>query len=168
MKLQRKEELLAKGWQEKEIKKAEETLERANQQDVFFSKIVFWSALVVIVFANLLVSVILIPFLIAFDRLFLYSIIIVLAGTVGFLYNFLITDIGHLERKHHIMAGIIVPLLALANMIGMVIISNRFVDRLQVPIEHHNPWLTAATFALAFILPYLLDRLRLSIQERRG
>jgi len=167
MKLQKREELLAKGWQEQEVKKAEEILEKEEKHDVFFSKIVFWSAMVVIVFANLLVSLILIPFMIALDRFFLHAIVVVLAGTVGFLYNFLITDIGHLEKKHHILAGIIVPVLALANMIIMVIISNRFIEKLEIQIEQHNPWLTAGIFAVAFILPYIIDRIRIMVSESR-
>ena len=50
---QKKEELLNKGWHEAEVKKAESILEKTEHQDVFLSKIVFWSALIVIVFANL-------------------------------------------------------------------------------------------------------------------
>lgn len=167
MKLKKREELLAKGWQEQEVKKAEEILEREEKHDVFFSKIVFWSAMVVIIFANLLVSLLLIPFLIALNRFFLHAIVVVLAATVGFLYNFLITDIGHLEKKHHIWAGILVPILALANMVVMVIVSNKFIERLEIPIEQHNPLLTAVIFAVAFILPYILDRIRIRISEGR-
>src|SRR3989338_3225124 len=108
MRTEKKYELLEKGWKDSEIKKAEEILEKAEQNDVFFSRIVFWSVLVVIIFSNLMISLILIPFLIALDRWFLYAVVVILAGTIGFLYNFLITDISHLERRHHLLAGIIV------------------------------------------------------------
>ncbi|MBI4983179.1 hypothetical protein HZC32_00855 [Candidatus Woesearchaeota archaeon] len=64
-----------KGWSEQEIRKAESILEKAEWHDVFFSKIAFWTALAVIVFANIAVSLILIPFLVFFESWILYSIV---------------------------------------------------------------------------------------------
>ena len=153
--------LKEKGWTDQEIKHAEETLAHAEKYDLHFSKIVFWSAIVVIVFANLIVSVVLIPVLIALKTAFVYLILAVLAATVGFLYNFLITDIGHLERRHHVTAGIIVPLLALINMVVMVLMSNRFINDVNIN-EVHNPWLMGVVFAVVFIIPALADKLRKS------
>lgn len=156
----KKEALLKKGWKEEEIQKAEAILEKTELHDLFFSKITFWSALVVIVFANLLVSLILVPFLIVLNQWILYFTVVILAGTVGFLYNFLILNIGHLEKKHHILAGILVPLLALANMVIMIWVSNRFIAELKVKNPQHNLWALAIVFAVAFILPYLMSLLR--------
>jgi len=165
MKEKRKMDLQEKGWNENEIKKAERILEKEEKHDTHFSKIVFWSALVVIIFANLLVSLILIPFLIVLNKWLLYTTIVILAGTVGFLYNFLITDIGHLEKKHHLTAAIIIPILALANMTIMVFVSNRFIRDLKVDNVQHNIWITAIVFAVAFILPYLLDQIRIKLKS---
>jgi hypothetical protein len=153
-------DLKKKGWNDSEIKKAEEILEKTHQHDLFYSKMVFWSALVVIIFANLIVSLVLIPFLIVLNQWLLYALIVLLAGTVGFLYNFLITDIKHLERKHHVWAGIIVPILALANMIVMVLVSNKFIADVNVNNAFHNPYIIAVVFAVSFILPYLFGLVR--------
>jgi len=160
MHLKKKEELLKKGWSEKELKKAEAALEKTELKDIFFSKITFWSALIVIIFANLIVSLILIPFLIVLNKWILYSTIVILAGVIGFLYNFLVLNIGHLEKKHHVLAGIIVPVLALANMIVMVSVSNQFIADLKVQNPPHNPYILGAIFAVAFILPYIFSRIR--------
>ena len=92
MKHSRKIELSGKGWSEEEIHHAEKTLERADLQDVHFSKIVFWSALIVIIFANIIISLIFIPFLVAFKSTILFAVIILMGGLIGFLYNFLIVD----------------------------------------------------------------------------
>ncbi|MEK6809408.1 MAG: hypothetical protein AABY40_01920 [Nanoarchaeota archaeon] len=161
MKPQRKDELRRKGWSEEDLYKAEAILDRATKQDVFFSKIVFWSALVVIVFANLLISIILIPFLITLYDLILYAIVAVLGLAVGFLYNFLITDIGLLEKKHHRAASIIIPIIAVGNMAAMVLTANRFIENIPINNQPHNPWMVAAVFAAAFILPYILDQVRM-------
>lgn len=159
--------LQQKGWKDTEIRKAEAVLGRELRYDVHFSKMVFWSAIIVIVFANMVVAGVLIPFLIALNEWVLYGAVILLAGTVGFLYNFLITDIGHLERKHHLWAGILVPLLALGNIVVVVILSNRFIEDAKIQNVPHDPYIIGIVFAIAFILPYVIDRLRLMVMERK-
>ena len=168
MNIATKSRLQEKGWNDAEIKKAEAALERDLRYDVHFSRIVFWSAIIVIVFANIIVAGVLIPFLIALNQAVLYAAVIILAGTIGFLYNFLITDIGHLERKHHLWAGILVPLLALGNIMVVVIFSNKVIQDAQIPNVQHDPYIIGIIFAVAFILPYVVDRLRLVVGERRG
>jgi len=168
MKPTAKMELLEKGWSKEEIAKVEESLQWATQHDVHFSKIVFWSSLVVVIIANIILSLILIPFLIVLNKGVLFTLVIILGGTIGFIYNFLITDIGHLPKKHHIMAGIIIPFLALANMVVVVVVSNRFIADLQVKNAPHNPFTVAVVFAIAFIIPYVIDSIRLSLQKRKA
>lgn len=165
MKPQRREELLQKGWREDDLRRAEAILNRATKHDIFFSKIVFWSALLVIVFANLLVSLILIPFLIALYDVVLYAIIAVLGLAIGFLYNFLITDIGLLETKHHRIASIIIPIIAMGNVVVMVLTSNRFIESIHLNNQPHSPWMVAAVFGIAFILPYIVDQVRRGLQN---
>ncbi len=152
--------LRRKGWNEREIAKAERIVNIPQSHDAHFSRIVFWSALIVIIFANLVVSVVLIPFFIIFHAWILYSIIILLAGSIGFLYNLLITDIGHLQRKHHIWAGILVPLIAAVNMIIMVLVANQFITETHTQTTVQSPWLIAAIFSGVLILPYLFGLLR--------
>ena len=156
----KKEALLQKGWSEEEIKKAEAVLEKTESKDIFFSRITFWSAIVVTIFANLVLSLALIPFLTVFDQWLLYVIIIFLAGSLGFLYNLLITDIGHLEKKHHFLAGLIIPLLTFINLIAVVLIANHFISTLDPTPSLKNSWLLGIVFALAFITPYFINQIR--------
>jgi len=165
MKPQRRSELKQKGWREEELVRADNILNKATQHDIFFSKIVFWSALVVIIFANLLVSAILIPFLIALYDLVLYAIVAILGLAIGFLYNFLITDIGLLETKHHRAASIIIPIIAMGNVVVMVLTSNRFIEAIKLNNQPHNPWMVAAVFGGAFILPYVVDQIRMAFEK---
>ncbi len=166
MRKTRKLELQNKGWSDEDIINAENILEKEEKKDVFLSKIVFGTALVVIILANLAVSLVMVPFLIVFSKAVLYTFVTILAATIGFTYNFLITDIGHLEKKHHLFASIIVPLLTLVNMVVVVIISNRFISELEIQNNPHNPWVISIIFAVAFILPYLIDQLRIHIKNR--
>ncbi|MBI2102975.1 hypothetical protein HYT55_03995 [Candidatus Woesearchaeota archaeon] len=137
--------LQRKGWNEREIAKAERLVNTPRSYDTHFSKIVFWSALIVIIFANFIASLVLIPFLLVFHDVLLYSIVILLAGSIGFLYKLLITDIGHLEQKHHLWASILVPLIAAVNMIIMVIVANQFIAEVENASALQSPWLVAAT-----------------------
>ena len=159
MRKKKKIDLAEKGWSDKDIKKAASILEKAESYDKHFSKIVFWSALIVIIFANLVVSLILIPFLVVLSQVLLYFVIVLLAGSIGFLYNLLITDIQHLEKKHHVAASIIIPILAIANLIAVILMSNKFMEQAQVNNLPHNPIIMGIVFVAAFILPYLVGKL---------
>lgn len=148
-----------KGWSEKEIKQAEAILDEESKHEIHYAQIIFWSALLVIVIGNFVVSLVLIPFLLVLNSYVLFSLVIILGGTIGFLYNFLIRDIGHLQRKHHIIAGIIIPLVAVFNLGVIVYATNSFISKLDV-VNQHNPWMISVVFAVAILLPYFIDRLR--------
>lgn len=157
--------LREKGWNERDLSSAAAILEQPKRHELHFSKMVFWSALLVIVFANLLISLVLIPFLIVLTNQILYAIVFLLALMIGFLYNFMITNSGYLDAKHHLSASVIVPVIALANMLVMVFISNQFMIDLQVNNPQHNPWLIAVIFAITLILPYLFGQIRTALRS---
>jgi hypothetical protein len=162
----KQQELKEKGWTNEEIDHAENILDKAKHHDVFFSKIVFWSALLVIILGNIVVSLILLPFLILFQSWLLYGIFTLIALVMGSLYNFLITDIGHLEKKHHIIATIIIPIIAIINLVVIVLISNSFISKLAVNNTPHNQWILSILFAVAFVLPFLFYKLWKKIKQR--
>lgn len=166
MRIAKKKELLNKGWTFDELKRAERIVEERQAHSVFFSKIVFWSALLVIIFGNILVSLVLIPFLIALEGFVLYGMVVLLAIIIGYLYNFLITDIAHLEQKHHIMASILVPIIAIANLLVMVGVSNKLADSIHIGVQH-NPWVVAIVFAVTFIMPSIVHRVWMSHKDTR-
>lgn len=150
----KRQDLKKEGWTKEEIKEAQEVLDRAKHHDVHFSKIVFWSALLVIILGNIVVSLILLPFLIVFHTWILYSVVTLIALVMGSLYSFLIMDIGHLERKHHILASIIVPVIGLFNFLIIVLVSNTYIAKLPFNNTPHNQWVVSIIFAVAFIIPF--------------
>ncbi|HIJ11008.1 TPA: hypothetical protein HA278_03030 [Candidatus Woesearchaeota archaeon] len=156
MKHHTKQALQQKGWSEDDIKKAESILDRSTKHDQKMSKIVFWSAMLVVVFGNILVTAALIPFLGVFPPMILYATIGILGLLIGFVYNFLIHDIAHLQKKHHIIGGILVPVLAVANILLMLIISAQYLPP-EVP---YNPFITSGVFIVPFLLPYIISRIR--------
>jgi len=161
-------QLLEKGWNDKEISRAQAILSDTQHHDVHFAKIVFWTAMVVVIFANLMVSLVLIPFIVVFQSWVLYLVVVLLAGSIGFLYNYLIMDIGHLERHHHVLASIIIPIIALANMLVTVIISNRFIAELKIPNAAHNPWIVSIVFMVAFIMPFVFEQMKSAYHTKKA
>ncbi|MBT3836045.1 hypothetical protein HOD05_02135 [Candidatus Woesearchaeota archaeon] len=152
-------ELKEKGWTEQELKKAERIMEHDVQQSKSFSRLVFWSALIVILFANLAVSLVLIPFLIVFSAVVLYSVIVLLGISFGFLYNFLISTVGTMHKGHHRWTNILVPIVAMINIIIVVLASNFFISKLESNPVTQNPFMAGIVFAIAFVLPYMILKL---------
>ncbi|MBI4980466.1 hypothetical protein HZC30_02815 [Candidatus Woesearchaeota archaeon] len=163
----RRLELQAKGWSDAELRKAEQILERAEKQDIFLSRLAFWSAVAVVIISNIIVSLVLVPFLVFFQPWALYLILILLAILVGWVYNFLITDVRHLERKHHILGGIIVPLIALGNMALIVIMAQKFLEKGAINSTNVNPWVMGIVFGVVFIIPSIVARIKIAVKNRR-
>src|SRR3989344_3143247 len=151
---QKKVQLQQKGWSDQDVRHAEVVLERSEKSDVFFSRIVFWTALVVIILGNFMASLLLIPFLVVFNTTMLYVVTVFLGGAIGFLYNFLINDVEHLETKHHLFATILIPLIAIINIFLVVIVSNTLISESNLKNDVHSPLITALIFAIALLLPY--------------
>ncbi|MCK4589293.1 MAG: hypothetical protein KAT77_02535 [Nanoarchaeota archaeon] len=149
-----------KEWTTRRLEKAEKILTTTQVHEPFFSQIVFWSAILVIVIGNLIMSIALIPFLTVLNKWFLDVIIVVLALVMGILFNFLITNIGHLDRHHHVLALVIVPLIALANVIFVVIMANQIIAGIEIVDIRHNPWLMGILYGVAFVLPYIFYNVR--------
>lgn len=113
------------------------------------------------VIVNALVSIALIPLLLVLKGPFLYLSVAVVALVVGLIFNFLIMDIEHLDRKHHLFAAAFIPLMAVINIFLITSFSNR-VDKLLKLNVSQDPITISAVYVVVFIMPYLV-----SIARRR-
>lgn len=155
-----------KGWEKKEISKAVGIIHNAKQlktpESRFLEKRVYWILLFAIVAANFAISVALIPVLMALSGAMLYLIIIMLGIVFGLLFELVIRGIEHLEKRHHILLAILIPLIALANVFVISKISNDLAGTLQLT-NFQNPVLISITYAASFVLPYIIYRFVLKI-----
>ncbi len=159
------EGLREKGWSEEDIKEAEEVISKRKREDksrtgVFMNKVLYWSAIIVIILGNFIISMFLIPFLLVLKKISLDIIIVTIAFAFGLLFNLLVTDIEHMEKKHHIFTLVIVPAIALINFIMMVNISNSIAETINLPITRQNPYFIGVIYVVAFILPYVYTLIR--------
>ena len=146
--------LAEKGWSKRDINKTLKIIERAKKNKhpkiKLLDKAVYWLSLLLAITGNFVISVALIPELLALKGYQLYLIIIVLGISFGLLFELLIRTIEHLKVKHHLFLGTIVPVLAVIN---FVIISNNM-KRLVGLENPQNPLVVGIVYALSFMLPY--------------
>ena len=145
--------LAEKGWSKGDINKTLKIIERAKKNKhpkiKLLDKAVYWLSLLLAITGNFIISVALIPELIALKGFQLYLIIITLGISFGLLFELLIRTI-ELQAKHHLFLGTIVPLLAVIN---FIIISNSM--KKLVGLENpQNALLVGTVYAISFILPY--------------
>jgi len=155
--------LLKKGFSRNEAQKTVEILDKATElkssKIKFLDATIYWVLLIVAIIGNLVISIILVPFLLAFKTIPLYFTIIVLAALFGFLFDQLIRDIEHLEHKHHIIAWIFIPVLAIINTYYMTSFANYVTETLELPLASHSPLMISITYVIAFILPYAVHNI---------
>ncbi len=154
-----KENLRRKGWSEDEIDKTVNIIQESTghphylKQRSNFNMLVYWMSLLILSICNFIISIFLVPFVVLFSSNFIYLILIVLGLIFGYLFGLTINNIEHLEKKHHVFAMILVPLLAFLNIFIIVQIAGIFDKILKMSIRH-EPVLIGLVYAVFFIGPY--------------
>ena len=150
-----KNKLVEEGWKKRDINKTIRIIEKAKENKhpkiKLLDKTVYWFSLLIAIVGNLIISISLIPVLLALKGQQLYFIIIVLGISFGLLFELLIRTVENLKSKHHLFLGIIIPIIAVIN---FIIVSNN--TKRLIGIENpQNSLITGAVYAIAFILPYI-------------
>lgn len=164
----KKKHVVSRGWVEEAVAHDADHVVREKHvpHDPYLSRVVFWSSVFVVIVANILTSVALVPLFAVLTPLFLNVVVAVVALSLGFLYNLLIIDIGHLGRRHHLLAGVIVPLIAVANVVVMAGVGNQIIDALAIQNVKQSPLISAVVYGVAFIVPFLVDRLLVRMKKK--
>jgi len=155
--------LLKKGFSKKEAMETINIIQKAKEKKSpkvkFLDSVIYWVLLIVAIIGNMVIAIILIPFLLAFKKIPLYFVIIILAAMFGFLFDQLIRDIKNLENKHLITAWIFIPALAIINTYYMASFANHLTRTLGLSLTLHSPILISIIYVFAFILPYIIHNI---------
>ena len=147
--------LLEKGWKRKDIERAIRIIRHAKKHKhpkiKLLDKAVYWISLAVAIAGNFIISIALIPFLIALSGFRLFLFIIALGVSFGLLFELLVRGIENLEAKHRIFLGIIIPVIAAIN---FVLVSNNLKKLIGIE-SPQDPAIVGAVYSIAFILPYV-------------
>ncbi len=165
-----KDYLKSKGWTQAEVKKTYDILAHAeaekSQSTRFLEQLAFWVALLIAIAGNLIISVVLVPFLLLLSGFGLYLTIFVIGATFGLLFNVLVRYIENLNQGQHIIAGAFIPALALINIYIITHFSNKLEILLQLTTPAHSPLTVSITYVAAFILPYIIQHFQ-HVKTRR-
>ncbi len=158
-----KKDLLMKGWKKQEIIKAakimKEAAEARRHVHQKLDKFVYITAMIILIMCNFLGILILTPMIILFNGVELYLIIALFGVLFGVLFNFLIHSIEHLGDRHHIIAGIIIPMISLVDILLLMRMINKLSEMFDITVEY-SPTIIIALFVAVFIIPYLFDVIR--------
>ncbi|MBI4738010.1 hypothetical protein HY772_00305 [Candidatus Woesearchaeota archaeon] len=167
-----RQKLIEKGWQEAEIDRTLDILYSEEKQEKharfahFSSPIIYWAGLLVAIVGNLLISVVFIPFLMILNSVQLYIILGSMGAIFGAMFNLLLRDIEHIDAKHHVMAGVFIPSIALITIFVMVTLANRFNAIIKNPVQH-NPYVLSVIYVLAFSAAYAWYKWNDLLEEKR-
>ena len=156
-----KERLGKRGWTKREISKTISILNKINsaktKHNLAVEKTVYWTAFIVSVFGNFLVSFSLIPVIVALESPMLYGLVAIMGLLFGTLAWILMRDIAHINRHHHILFGAIIPLIAVFNTVVILAILNLRFNSL--PLDNRSPLIIGVVYAAAFIIPYFFYKI---------
>ena len=164
--------LLEKGWTEEEIGKTMNLLyseeKREKHADFLISShpTIYWAGLVIAIIGNLLLAVTLIPFLMILDSLQLYIILGIIGAVFGAMFNHILRDIEHVDEKHHIVAGVFIPSIALITIYIMTSVANKFNDVIK-NVNPHNAVILSVLYLICFSAPYAVYKIKDLMWERK-
>lgn len=157
-----REDLVKKGWTEKDIIKTINILNSAKENKSTTLKrldfIAYWVALIVAIIINVTISIALIPVLIFIKGLALYIIIGIIGLSFGFLFDFLIREIESIGQKDYVIQGLFIPSIAIINVYYITNVANNYALKGGISLIK-NPILISLVYVLSFITPYLLFKL---------
>ncbi len=160
--------LAQQGWSKREILAASRILARGEAHKTptirFFDRFVWWSVLLVALFGNFFLAAILVPFLLLMEGTSLYIALVLFGASFGALVHVLVKMVEE-RGKQPIIEYVFLPAVALITIYMVAYLSNQFAIALGMVRSIHEPTLVALTYSVAFMLPYLADRV---LSAKRG
>ncbi len=115
----------------------------------------YWLFLFLIVIGNVIVAIMLIPFLVIMVSWQVYLAVVVVGVLFGALLLYLLHALSGLHHESRIYWWLFIPVLAIINISVTARLSNAFAVAINVPSGVHNPWLVGVTYVVFFMLPYV-------------
>jgi hypothetical protein len=144
-------------WAHNRILKAEQAVKKHVRSPRLKKRhlLVFWMSVCAVVLINMLIAFIVIPLLTSFHALFFDSVVVLIGLIIGILYTYLLIDIAHLEKSHRTLAAVLIPGVVVVNVVLIGALGQEWGGVVQ-----RSLWSIAIVYGIAFILPYIVDRLR--------
>ena len=135
---------------------------KVKTQAVNFQKqdnIGHWLALLVMLVANLVLSLTLIPIIIVLDKAPLYGIIIIIGTMFGLLFELILEHLGELSSHHKIIARFFIPSIAILNIAIITALANKLSTLLLLEAGK-TPAIVSLVYTIAFLSPFIYKDLK--------
>jgi len=153
------QKLKSKGWTQEEINHTKSALLKATQERApvywmkSFEHIGLWLFFIFIIGGAIIGAWLIKPFLIVLNETGALVVICILGLFYGSLASFLAKDIENIQKQHHILVSLCVPISAI---ITSIIISKQAAIVVQIIKTgvQHNPITLGITFTISSFIPY--------------
>ena len=123
---------------------------------VLIDSILLHVMLFLAIFGNFILSVVMVPVLIALRGIFLYVCIYIIAMSFGALFSFLLHGIEMAKPSQHLLASILIPSLALINVAIFANLTNKLIVLLHLAEPGHNVILVGLVYVFGYVTPEIL------------
>ena len=153
--------LARKGWGKEEIDKTLKIFDRAKHSISIETKKlqerVYWIFIIVICIINFGIAASLLPIMLALNLSFFYILLAVTGLVVGFSLELVVRSMKHLEDKHHVSFGALMPFIAALSILIMGNVSNSIQKEIGIGFSH-NFYLAAIIYGVASVIPFFMHR----------
>jgi hypothetical protein len=154
-----RKKLHLKGWSKQEILHAEKIMNEAEKKKHphvrHLENSLYWFTLIIGIIGTVLLSIVLIPVLVASNDFWSYLLTGVFGFLLGAIIVIIIKDLHWLEQHHHLLISLLIPLVAIFNF--FIVVSRVNVFNYSIGINTmHNPILIGTVYFIFFLVPYLL------------
>lgn len=145
------------NWNSKEIKITRKILKDAPaHRDM--QLMLYWFVILIMVVLTLLISIYLVPFFLVLSSPYIFLIVFLLSLAFGAMFNNLVVHLEHLETSHYVVAGIIIPLVAISALFLTTHVATYMAALLDLPIRQ-DPFAVGIVYLIGFLLPYFYGML---------
>ena len=153
--------LEAKRWSEAEIKDALKTFAIADkepEQHARFNQMVYFLALFMSLVGNFSVTIILIPFLLLAEPLFLYPGLFIIALSFGGLFDLIVYDIEKISESPRFKQGLFLFGIAVINIWMITSLSSYMSELVGLVSDPMVAFMIGCVYVAGFMIPHIITR----------
>ena len=120
---------------------------------IMSNRFLYWSGLLFLTVMNFTIAVILLPLMLLMEGWVVYIIVGIIGLLFGFIFDFLIRDLEHLEKRHHLFAAGVIPMIAILDLFLIQLVAKNIASILRIQVVQ-NPLMLGSLYLLAFLMPF--------------
>lgn len=157
-----RKELEAKHWSKSEIEQALKAFQYADKNIPYkhatFNQMVYFLALVMSLVGNFAITVMLIPFIVLAEGIYLYPGLFIISLAFGGLFDLIVYDIEKISEAPRFKQGLFLFAIAVINIWLIIELSGYMGELVGLVRDISVPIITGAVYVSGFMIPHLISR----------